>query len=50
MKTQIAEQNIKEISMPAIGCGLDRLNFNDVRKSLETIFKDVDITINIYQL
>lgn len=50
MKEQIVEQGINEISMPAIGCGLDKLNFNLVKRSIEVIFKDLDITINIYQL
>ena len=41
---------VKEISMPRIGCGYDRLQWWDVRHLLTEIFHDTDITINVYYL
>lgn len=52
MKEQLARYpNIKSISMPKIGCGLDKLDWNEVKVMLETIFTDSQIeTINVYYL
>ena len=37
--------NIKQIAMPAIGCGLDRLDWAKVSDMIKTIFKSTDIEI-----
>lgn len=37
--------NIKKIAMPAIGCGLDRLNWIKVSDMIKTVFKSTDIEI-----
>lgn len=34
-----------KIVMPKIGCGLDRLNWNDVKPLVELFFKGYDITV-----
>ena len=39
------EYGITKVAMPRIGCGLDRLNWDDVRPMIEEIFKDMDIEI-----
>lgn len=39
------EHSITKIAMPRIGCGLDRLNWDDVRPIIEEIFEDTDIEI-----
>lgn len=39
------EHGIKKVAMPRIGCGLDRLNWDDVRPLIEDVFEDEDIEI-----
>lgn len=41
---------VKTLVMPKIGCGLDRLSWNNVKKILKEIFEDTDINIEIYYL
>lgn len=41
------EQYIKKIAMPKIGCGLDKLNWDDVSPMIKEIFKDTDIEIMV---
>lgn len=31
--------------MPVIGCGLDRLNWNDVSEQIKDVFADMDVEI-----
>jgi len=38
-------QNVNKIAMPAIGCGLDKLQWKNVRSLLEEIFDDFDLEI-----
>jgi len=45
MKKQVIENNIKKIAMPKIGCGLDRLQWGQVREKIHQIFDDTDIEI-----
>ena len=47
MKEQIVEKNITKLAMPKIGCGLDKLKWNNVRCIIKDIFKDLDIEIKI---
>lgn len=51
---RIALQNMKEIclanditklAMPRIGCGLDRLQWDKVKQSIEEVFSDTDVEI-----
>lgn len=43
--------NIDSISIPKIGCGLDKLNWNDVKILLEEIFSDSTVKfINVYYI
>lgn len=35
----------KKIAMPIIGCGLDKLNWNEVSRQIKDIFADTDIEI-----
>ena len=41
---------IKSVSMPKIGCGLDKLEWSMVKRYLDSIFKDTNIDITIYYL
>lgn len=45
MKQICLENNIKKIAMPVIGCGLDRLNWNDVSEQIKSIFIDMHVEI-----
>lgn len=42
--------NITKLSMPRIGCGLDKLQWNQVKKMIENIFQDSGIKITVYYL
>lgn len=42
--------DIWRIAMPKIGCGLDRLDWDDVQLIIEDVFKDVDVEIIVYEL
>lgn len=41
----LIKNDIRKISMPRIGCGLDKLNWNDVEKIIQNIFIDIDVYI-----
>lgn len=45
MNKVCSENDIKKIAMPTIGAGLDRLKWDDVAKSIHTIFDDTDVEI-----
>jgi hypothetical protein len=45
MKVIAIKNNITKIAMPIIGCGLDRLNWEQVSKNIQNIFNDTDIEI-----
>ena len=45
MKALCEIYDIKKIAMPLIGCGLDRLNWDQVSEMIQVIFKDTDIEI-----
>lgn len=40
---------IFEVSMPMIGCGLDRLNWDKVKKLIEKNFRDLNMMITVYK-
>jgi hypothetical protein len=50
MKNHALENDIKMISMPCIGSGLDRLPWEDVRKMITEVFEKSGIDIIIYYL
>lgn len=50
MKIHIEKNNIKELSMPKIGCGLDKLEWNIVKKMINRIFSNLELKITIYSL
>jgi len=47
MKMIAVENCIKKIAMPRIGCGLDKLNWQDVEPMIKDVFKDMDIEIMV---
>ncbi|KAI3357518.1 hypothetical protein L3Q82_015937, partial [Scortum barcoo] len=50
MKSHCLTNGVTRISMPRIGCGLDRLAWAGVSEILELLFKDTDISITVYSL
>lgn len=40
----------KTLVMPKIGCGLDKLQWKNVKKMIKEIFEDIDINIEVYYL
>lgn len=47
LKDKAVKDNCKNLAMPKIGCGLDRLDWTRVRKIIEEVFADCDINITV---
>lgn len=45
LKKHCEAYNVKKIAMPKIGCGLDRLDWEDVSSIIKKIFSDLDVEI-----
>ena len=41
MKDHLIANNVKELHMPLIGCGLDELDWTDVAWMIDEIFKEI---------
>ncbi|MGL5955477.1 MAG: hypothetical protein ACRC0X_02565, partial [Brevinema sp.] len=50
MRAWCVENNIKKVSVPRLGCGLDKLDYIKVLKIIADVFAKTDITITIYTL
>ncbi|XP_077455203.1 ADP-ribose glycohydrolase OARD1 [Stigmatopora argus] len=50
MRAHCFKNGVIRISMPRIGCGLDRLKWERVSEILEEVFAATDISITIYSL
>lgn len=50
MRDSVIAEGIKEIAMPKIGCGLDRLSWARVREDINSAFADVDVVITVCKL
>ena len=50
MKRAIEKDGVKKIAMPRIGCGLDRLKWNDVKEVIQEVFDDTDLEILVCYL
>lgn len=48
LKRMCSKFDITDLSMPAIGCGLDRLDFSQVKSIISDVFSDTDVNITIY--
>jgi len=48
MKKHALKHNVKMISMPRIGTGLDKLNWSDVKQIIMDVFANTGIKIRIY--
>lgn len=47
MRRTAEEDMVKKIAMPRIGCGLDRLDWQDVEPLIREVFADTDIEIMV---
>lgn len=47
LKRYAAELGVKRIGMPRIGCGLDKLEWDQVKPIIEEVFADTDIDITV---
>ncbi len=45
LRGQAAERNLKKLAMPKIGCGLDKLKWEDVSAAIKEIFGETDTEI-----
>ena len=45
MWCQMDELKITKLAIPQLGCGLDRLDWREVKQIIERIFKDTDVEI-----
>ena len=50
MVDYVRHRGIKKLAMPRIGCGLDRLNWEQVKAKILDVFKDDDIEIVVCYL
>lgn len=50
MRATAREDGVKKIAMPRIGCGLDRLSWEDVKPMIQEVFADTDIEILVCSL
>ncbi|XP_031355947.1 uncharacterized protein LOC116180204 isoform X2 [Photinus pyralis] len=47
LRQHIEDNNVKQLAIPRIGCGLDRLEWSEVKYLLECIFQETDVAITV---
>ncbi len=50
MREQLEELDVTKLAIPYIGCGLDRLRWDEVRDLIEDVFENSDIEILVCSL
>lgn len=50
LKQHCLENDIKRLAMPMIGCGLDQLDWEQVKEMLNLVFCDTEVRITVYKL
>ena len=50
MRSHMEEKGVKEVAMPRIGCGLDRIDWGKVKIMLEEVFSGSDLKVIVYTL
>jgi O-acetyl-ADP-ribose deacetylase (regulator of RNase III) len=48
LKDHMVANKVAQLSIPELGCGLDRLKWSQVAKDICDVFKDTNITITAY--
>lgn len=46
-RDHVHENGVKKVAIPKIGCGLDRLEWGQVKRMLAFLFRDVDVEITV---
>lgn len=49
-REQALQYGLRKIAMPKIGCGLDKLQWEDVREIIQDVLKDTDFEVFVYYL
>ncbi|MDE7399852.1 MAG: macro domain-containing protein [Oscillospiraceae bacterium] len=49
-REQAIQRGLRKIAMPKIGCGLDKLQWEDVREIIQDVLKDTNLEIFVYYL
>lgn len=49
-REQALKRSLNKIAMPRIGCGLDKLQWVDVREIIQNVLKDTDFEVFVYYL
>lgn len=47
MKVECLLRGVRKVAMPKIGCGLDKLHWDDVKNVIFDVFADTDIEIKV---
>ena len=50
MKEHCQQNDVTDVAMPRIGCGLDKLQWKEVSQILKDIFSDTNMTLTVYYL
>ncbi|CAF3753503.1 unnamed protein product [Rotaria magnacalcarata] len=50
MRDLCIKNNVHRLAMPRIGCGLDKLNWDQVSRLIQRVFAEDDIEITIYSI
>ncbi|CAH1250920.1 OARD1 [Branchiostoma lanceolatum] len=50
MKAHCVQHQVSRLSMPRIGCGLDKLQWDRVSQMVKDIFSDTDVAITVYTI
>ena len=50
MCTHMVNHNLNELSIPRIGCGLDKLSWEIVKSHILDVFRNTDIEITVYSV
>ena len=50
MKSHCQQNQVTSLSMPRIGCGLDKLEWNKVADLLKKVFQDTKMTVTVYTI
>ncbi|XP_060794127.1 ADP-ribose glycohydrolase OARD1 isoform X2 [Neoarius graeffei] len=50
MKVHCVENGVTKLSIPRIGCGLDRLTWDNVSVIVEEVFQPTDVAVTVYSL
>ena len=50
MKEIMEANELRDLAMPRIGCGLDGLEWNRVKGIIEEVFKQSNVNIRIYYI